>query len=241
MDELTLDTGQKVHIELYRHKNPIVNDAYDRLVAGIHLYKKNKDYRTFTVTGCQPGAGATTIAISLAVSMAISGWKTLLVDTDMKKGVNHKRLSKETQYGLSHHLRGGAPLEQIIYKTNYQNLDYVACGDVQENAVELLCSSGFDAFLTRVKAQYDVVIFDSPSLNAAVDAGILAARTDAVILVAQQGKTRTTQIQAARRELQNVGANLLGIVMNHVGKQEYKRFLKNYDYFKNYGKRANKG
>jgi Mrp family chromosome partitioning ATPase len=77
---------------------------------------------------------------------------------------------------------------RYIYRPYYQNLDYVACGDVQENAVELLFPRDSIAFLARVKYQYDVVIFDSPSLNAAVDAGILAARTDAVILVAPAGK-----------------------------------------------------
>lgn len=223
---------QEIHLELYRHKNSIVNDAYDRLVAGIHLQKKNSDFRTFTVTGCEPGAGATTIAISLAISMAISGQRTVLIDTDMKKGSNNKRLNQEIEFGLSHYLVGTVPVDTIFCETNYENLKYITCGQVQNNAVELLCSSNFDKLMTYVKENFDMAIFDSPSLNATVDTSILAAKTDTVILVAEQNKTTTTQIKASKRELDNVGANLLGIVLNHVGKKEYKSFLKHYDYFK---------
>ncbi len=226
---------QKVHLELYRHQNAIVNDAYDRMVAGIHLYKKNNGFCTLAVTGCEPGAGATTIAISLAISMAISGMKTVLIDMDMKKRSKYKRLNQEIEYGLSHFLTGIVPVESIFCETNYENLKYISCGTIQENAVELLCSKHFDYLLSHIKDNCDMAIFDSPSLNATVDAGILAAKTDAVILVAEQNRTKTTNIKAAKRELENVGANLLGIVLNQVERDEYKRFLKHYDYFKKTG------
>lgn len=223
---------QKVHLELYRHRNSIVNDAYDRMVAGIHLQKKNSGFSTFTITGCEPGAGATTIAISLAISMAISGRKTVLIDTDMKKGSNNKRLNQEIEFGLSHYLTGAVPVDTIFCETNFENLKYVTCGQIHNNAVELLCSNNFDNLITYIKENFDIAIFDSPSLNATVDSSILAAKTDAVILVAEQNKTTTTQIKASKRELENVGANLLGIVLSHVDKNEYKSFLKHYDYFK---------
>lgn len=223
---------QKIHLDLYRHKNSIVNDAYDRMVAGIHLHEKNSGYSTFAVTGCEPGAGATTIAISLAISMAISGRKTVLIDTDMKKGINNKRLNQDIEFGLSHYLVGTVPAETIICETNYENLHYMTSGQINNNAVEMLCSESFDKLISYIKKNYDIAIFDSPSLNAAVDTSILAARTDAVILVAEQNRTTKTQIRAAKRELDNVGANLLGIVLNHVDKNEYKSFLRHYDYFK---------
>lgn len=223
---------QKIQLELYRHQNSIVNDAYDRMVAGIHLHKKNSGFSTFAVTGCEPGVGATTIAISLAISMSLSGCKTVLIDTDMKKGANNKRLNQEIEYGLSHYLAGAVPIETILCTTNYENLKYITCGQVNNNALELLCSSNFDKLMTYIKENFDMAIFDSPSLNATVDTSILAAKTDSVILVAEQNKTTTKQIKASKRELDNVGANLLGIVLNHVDKNEYKSFLKHYNYFK---------
>ena len=226
-------TVQEIPLELYRNKNQIVNDAYDRLAAGIHRHRKNGGLSSVAVTGCQPGAGATTIAISLAISMATSGLRTILLDTDMKKGSRYKRLNQKLEAGLSNYLTMDIPLETIICKTNIENLWYVSCGSISENAVELLCSSKFEKLLGFLKANFDIAVFDSPSLNATVDASILASKTESVILVAEQFKTKMPQIKAAKRELENVGANLLGIVLNHVNKDEYKRYLKDYDYFQN--------
>jgi capsular exopolysaccharide synthesis family protein len=229
---------QRVHLDLYRHKNSIVNDAYDRMVAGIHLQKKNSGYSTYTITGCEPGAGTTTIAISLAISLAISGWKTVLIDTDMKKGEVNKRLNQEIQYGLSDYLSYAVPMETIFCETNFTNLKYITCGPTRDNDVEMLCSNRFDQLMSHIKENFDMAIFDSPSLNASVDAGILAAKTDTVILVAEQNVTKISQIKAAKRELDNTGANLLGIVLNHVGRDEYKHYLKNYDYFRKLAPKA---
>lgn len=226
-------TVQDIPLELYRNKNQIINDAYDRLAAGIHRHRKNGSISTVTLTGCQPGAGTTTIAISLAISMATSGLHTILLDTDMKKGSRYKRLNQKLEAGLSDYLTTKIPVETIINETNIENLWYISCGSISENAVELLCSNKFEKLLGSLKANFDIAVFDSPSLNASVDASILASKTEAVILVAEQFKTKIPQIRAAKRELENVGANLLGVVLNHVNKDEYKRYLKNYDYFQN--------
>jgi capsular exopolysaccharide synthesis family protein len=225
------EVGQELSLELYRHQNVVVNDAYDRLVAGIHLIKKNNGYSTFTITGCQPGVGTTTIAISLAISMAVSGCRTILIDTDMKKGATHKRLNQKIDIGLSEFLTTDISLNEVICGTNIENLKYISCGKSSSNVVELLCSNRFETMISQLKANFDIAVFDSPSLNATVDASILASKTDAVILVAEQFKSQRSQLKAAKRELDNVGANLLGVVLNQVDKDEYKRYLKNYDYF----------
>jgi capsular exopolysaccharide synthesis family protein len=231
MLEIKNEYRQDISPELYRNKNSIVNDAYDRLVAGIHLFKKKEGYSTFTITGCKPEAGATTIAISLSISMAASGHRTLLIDTDMRKRSNHKRLNQKIDTGLSDYLAGTATLSDITCSTNIDNLYYIACGGARTNKVELLCSDKFEALLTSLKDSFDAVVFDSPSLNAVVDASIIASKTDSVILVAEQFKTTISQIKAAKRELDNVGANLLGVILNKVNRSEYKRYLKHYDYF----------
>lgn len=232
MLEQTLKTGQRVHFDLYKHQNPVVNDAYERLVTGIHLQKKKNNFNLFTITSCEPDVGTTTIAISLAISLATAGRKTLLVDTDMRKGANYKRLNQEIELGLSEHLAENASLEAILCETNFLNLKYISSGKKPDSPSDIFLSQKFDDFLDTVKAAYDYVIFDSPSLNAAVDGGIVASKTSAVLLVARQYKTKKSQVKAAKRELKNVGANLLGIVINHVDQKEYKRYLKSYDYFR---------
>jgi capsular exopolysaccharide synthesis family protein len=230
MLEVKENTANAGGLCLYKSKNATVSDAFNRLMAGLFLYKKNNGYRTFTVTGCERGVGSTSVAINLAITLAISGCKTVLVDMDMSKSSFHKRLSQAAQPGLTHYLEGIIPIESTICRTTHEKLDYIAFGQKPDNAVELLCSGRFDDFMSFIAAGYDYVIFDSPSINAAVDADFLALKTDAVILIAKHNKTKLSIINNALRELEHVGANLIGIVLNNVNKEEYRKYLKDFKY-----------
>ena len=222
---------QTVNIEFYQDKNPLVNDAYDRLISKIPLLKQTQGYSLFTVTGCEPGVGSTTIAISIAVSMAKSGWKTLLVDADIRKGADKKRLSADVERGLSEYLSGAAALQDVICETNVTALHYIACGTESDSPVTLLNSEALSIFMKFVAEQYDYVIFDSPSLNTTIDAAIIASKTSGAILVAGYMQTKKAKIEVALRELEQTGANLIGIVLNNVSKKDYRRYIENFDYF----------
>jgi len=216
--------------DLYRHKNQTLNDAFDRIVVEIHLKKQKENYTSFLISGCEPGAGTTTIAINLAISMALAGWKTVLVDADMRKGADYKRLNEDTEKGLSEYLSGdGSKAEEIIYGTNYELLHYIPSGLAEKNAVSLLCSAQMQQLMKSLQEKYDYVIIDVPSINSAIDTTILAPKVDAVVLVTAQGDGEIKMVRKAKQELDKIGANILGIIVNKVEFSEYKREMKNYD------------
>lgn len=218
--------------DLYRHKNQILNDAFDRIVVEIHLSKQKNNYKSFLVSGCEPGVGTTTISINLAISMALSGWKTVLVDADMRKGTDYKRLNEDTEKGLSELLESDIKASDILYSTNYDLLHYVPSGIADKNAVSLLCSVKMQEFMEMLNEKYDYIIFDFPSIHTAVDTNIIASNVDAVVLVTTQGTGDIKAVEKAKMKLDKIGANLLGIIVNKVEFSEYKREMKNYDYFK---------
>jgi capsular exopolysaccharide synthesis family protein len=220
-----------INIDFYRDSSRAVNDAYDRLIAKIPLLKQKLGYRMFTVTGCEPGVGATTIAISLAVSLAGSGWKTLLLDADIRKGPAGKRLSSAGQAGLSELLKGEAEPPSAICKTNIEHLHYLPCGGETENPIVLFNSENMSKLMRMLSDQYDYVILDSPSLNTTVDAAVIASKTSGAILVAEHMHTKKSIIEVAMREMEQTGAAVIGIVLNRVSKKDYRRYIENYDYF----------
>lgn len=222
---------QQIHIELYRDANVFVTDAYDRLISKIPVLKETKGYKLFTISGCEPSVGTTTIAINIATSLAISKRSTLLVDTDIRKGHRGKRLNEGVECGLSDYLLGKVELSEALCKTNFEHMHYISCGKAIENPVMLLNSKQFEVFIDKISSQYEYVIFDSPTLNATVDAGIIAAKTSGVILVAAYMQTRMAQIRSAKRELEQLEANIIGVLLNNVPKNRYKRYVENYDYF----------
>lgn len=218
-------------LDIYRPKNETLNDAFDRLVVTIHHQNRMYNHKTFVLTGCEPMVGTTTISINVAISLALSGLKTILIDGDLRKDGKYKRLSDRVEQGLSDVLRGNLDLASAICATNYQTLDYLPSGTVDDNPVGILYSPNLNKVIAALSGYYDFVIFDLPSANAAIDSNILASKVDAVVLVAKQHSTTTMQIKNAKKELDKIAANLVGIVFNNVDASEYRRYMKDYDYF----------
>lgn len=172
-------------IDLYYTKNPVVNDAFDSVVANICLYHEKHGYKSFMLTGCEPGVGTTTIAIELSIALSRTGWKTLLLDADLRKNPVYKRLNEGITLGLTDYITGRADEEQIIYPTNTELLDYIPGGQVKAiNPLRLLYSHRTTKLLSILTGSYNYVIIDVPALNSSADPHILSAKADATILVA---------------------------------------------------------
>jgi len=223
---------QKILIDVYKDINSLVTDAYDRFAAKITIIKETKGENLFTISGCEPGVGTTTIAINTAVSLAAAKRKVLLVDADMRKRPQTKRLNTDLKYGLSDYLMDTVGFDDAECSTNIEHLTYISCGSKLDNPVMLLSSAKFDDFLAFVRSKYDYIIFDSPTLNATVDAGILASKTSGVVLVAGYMRTRTNQIRAAKKELEQLNANIIGIILNNIPRNKFKRYVEHYNHFK---------
>lgn len=228
-------------LELYRPNNVTINDAFDRLVVNILHERKTKESKSFVFTGCEPLVGTTTISINVAISLAMTGAKTILIDGDLRKESRYKRLS-EDEAGFTDILMADCEPAEAICPTNFPTLYYLACGNSVDAPVGLLGSFNFDMFLQYLCENYDFVIFDLPSVNAVIDSAILASKVDSVVLIAKQNVTTQTQLNNARNELDKVDAKVAGIIMNAVDKAEYKNYKKDYDYFKNkkFSKKKNK-
>ncbi len=231
---------QKIKIEFYREENPVINDAFDRLIAKVPMLKAQTGSNLFTVTACEPDVGSTTISINIAVAMANSGWKTLLIDADIRKKPNQKRLYDNFMLGFSDCLTGVHNYEDIITDTNFDNLHFLSCGSFLDNPITLFNSRELDVFLKLIKEKYDYVIFDSSALNTTIDSAILASKTAGAIMVAKFNHTKMSKIDQSIRELDQTGAKVLGVVLNNVPKDQYKRYIEHYDYFISNAKKIKK-
>ena len=98
-------------LDIYRNDNYVLNDAFDQAVMNIHILKKQHGYKSFVITGCETGDGSTTVAINLAAAFASAGYRTVLIDGDMRKKNRYKRLNENTSEGLSDYLMDRVPLD----------------------------------------------------------------------------------------------------------------------------------
>jgi capsular exopolysaccharide synthesis family protein len=229
--------GQKVHLE----SKSVVAEAYRTIRTAVFFGAPKEGAKTILITSPAPGDGKSTLASNLAISMAQAGQKTLLIDADFRKPVQHKIFEVDDNKGVSSVLAGRDTLEQAIQPGAIDSLDIMACGPEAPNPSELLNSDVFNETLEKLTEKYDRVVVDSPPVGPVADAQILAAVCDITVLVLRAEKSTRRQAQHARDSLLSVGARLLGAVVNDVqqkrGQYGYYSSYGNYGY---YGKREKK-
>ncbi|SDB69136.1 CpsD/CapB family tyrosine-protein kinase [Butyrivibrio sp. INlla16] len=230
-------------LDIYKNDNYILKDAFDEAVMNLHILKKQNGYRSFVVCGCEAGNGTTTVAINLAAALAESGWKTVLIDGDMRKKNRYKRLNENATVGLSDYLMDKAPIGRIKYDTTTENLTYIPCGELIDNPVRLLCSNKMNVAREELANDYDFIIYDMPAINSAMDAEVIAVSADATILVSAVGATSKKGLIKAANALKETKANLIGTIINRTDMEQYTAYHEDYDYFQNerYVKKMIKG
>ena len=216
-------------IEIYQSDSQIVRDAIDKVIVKVYQRKREKNHRSFLVTGCSAGCGTTHTAINMAVALANAGWKTVLVDCDIRKGMEYKRLNQEVKNGLSDYLMNQG--EKPVCMTNIDKLYYIPCGNNVGSPVRLLCTKEMETLVGELNDEYDFVIYDFPSIEIVPDAGIMMSVVDDVILVAAVNETNKQQLDSAKSKVKVCKDKYLGLILNKLELPEYRHYVKNYDYF----------
>lgn len=216
-----------------RHPRSSIAEAYRTLRTNIQFSTLDKPARTLLVTS--PGAleGKSVTSANLAVSMAQAGFKTVLVDADLRRPAQHKIFGLPNQQGLTNALlQPGEPTaDGHLQATEIENLRVLTSGPIPPNPSELLGSARMQALLQRLKEENDVVIFDSPPALVVTDASVLATRVDGVVMVTDSGHTRRDMVVRARDALRKVGANLLGGVVNRLSARSGGYYYYYYYYY----------
>ena len=172
--------------------------------------------KTMVVTSANPKDGKTTVAINIAIALAQSGQRVLLIDADLRRPRMHKAFGLENLSGLTNTLVGERTLAQVTRDVGIDKLSVVTCGPLPPNPAELLHTQQFSRLLEEAASQYDRVIFDSPPLRAVTDAAILAPQCGGVLLVVRARATTRDAVLSAIRSLADVRAHVLGGVLNDV-------------------------
>lgn len=221
----------KEKLEIYSVKNSILNDAIDRIVVKLHGQKKKSGAKSFLFTGAGANCGTTTVALNTAIALAEAGWKTVFVDSDLRKEQRYKRIAIEEPVTLSGYISGQVSgSSSIIKKTDVENLDYVVAGDKYENPVRLLANYKMESFLTELAGKYDFVIIDTPSVSVCNDAELLIPFVDSYIIVIGMNDTKRKQLIDARIALADYEEKFIGIIANKLDLFQYKGVVRDYDY-----------
>ena len=183
------------------------------------------------MTSSNPNEGKSEVSINLAASLAQQGKKVLLIDADMRKPTQHKIIGVMNTEGLSKFLLRETGAE-AIHRLDILDVkfDVLTSGPVPPNPSEMLASYAMEQSIKAFVEHYDYVIIDTPPLLAATDAQVLARIADATLLVVDPKQSKRRQIVEAKKRLDNVGARLLGTVMNKLKLTEGNNYYYYYKY-----------
>ncbi|TYP70282.1 CpsD/CapB family tyrosine-protein kinase [Paenibacillus methanolicus] len=171
---------------------------------------------TIVVTSGSAEEGKTATVTNLAITFAQEGKRVLLVDADLRKPVLHNILRSAKSAGLTNVLRGQAKWQEVVQDTEVQNLSFLAAGTHLNNPLELLNSNSMWNLLEELKANFEVILFDSSPCLSVSEPVILASICDGVVIVTQAGKTKKDAFAKVNNKLERARATVLGVVLNNV-------------------------
>jgi capsular exopolysaccharide synthesis family protein len=217
--ELIAASGSELDPMLAAYHRPKSREAeaYRGVRTALYFSTRGSGHRLIQVTSPSPADGKTTLAANLAVSIAQSGKRVLLIDADLRKPRQHTVFNVPDRVGLSAVIAGECDPVEAIHETAVPGLSVMPCGRVPPNPAELLTSPRFQEALGALGTQYDFVLIDTPPLLAVTDPSVVAARVDGVVLTLRITKNGRPQAERAKDILQTLGAPIFGVVVNGIG------------------------
>ena len=193
-----------------------VMEAYRLIRTNIEFSAASDGNKSILITSSVPNEGKSTVATNLARAFAQTGYKTLLVDLDLRKPVVYKIFNIPGDVGVTSVITGKVGLNDAIKATEENNLYVLPSGVRPVNPSEFLRSSATENLVRFLKSKFDIVIIDSPPAIAVADASIISTYVDSTLLVTSANFTDYRCVNDAINNLKNVNANLLGVILNNV-------------------------
>ena len=203
-------------ITLTDPRSPI-SEAYRSLRTNLSFYNLDNPIRSLVVTSPAKAEGKSTTIANLAVTMAQSGRKTILVDCDLRRPSLHTLFDLRSEPGLTNAILDDVAAPSL-QETGVENLWLLASGPKPPNPADLLGSRRIDQLLIKLNEMADIILFDAPPVIAVTDAAVLGAKVDGVLLVINAGKTRRDHAERAKELLEKAKVRIIGATLTNAPK-----------------------
>ena len=203
----------------------VISEDIRTLRTNIEFTLADYDDKVVMITSAGPSEGKSFVSANLAVALAQNDKKVLLIDCDLRLGRLHKIFNITNKLGLSKLIvkfDDDIDYRDYIEKTDIKNLSLLPRGLVPPNPSELLASKRFATILSDLKVKYDYVILDSVPTNGLPDALILSKIATKTVIVSTYGKTDIDALEHSKKALENVNADIAGVIINKIPKSKNK-------------------
>lgn len=214
----------------YSAPKSTVSEIFKTLRTNVQYMNISRNRKSILVTSVDPGEGKSWVSANLAISFAQTGKKVILVDADMRKGRQHEIFEVSNINGLSNYLiftleNSVDNVAKYLQKTAVDNLYLFSAGTVPPNPSELLTNAKMVDLIKTLEEMADIVIFDSTPSMMVTDAMILSRFVGGTLLVTSSKKTKIDSLKEIKKNIENVGGNITGVIVNKIpmSKRSYGR------------------
>ncbi|MAT97282.1 MAG: capsular biosynthesis protein [Anaerolineaceae bacterium] len=190
-----------------------LSEAFRTLRTNLSFYSLESPLRSLVVTSPVMGEGKSSTVANLAVTMAQSGRKTVLVDCDLRRPSLHTLFDRQVEPGFTDAILHND--EPVLQETAVENLWLLTAGTKPPNPADILGTPQVDQLIARLQEKADIILFDAPPVNAVTDAAVLGAKVDGVLLVLSAGKTRREHAERAKEILEKARVNIVGATLTN--------------------------
>lgn len=200
-------------ISIRKPKSPI-SESYRGIRTSIEFSNLDKEMKVINVTSSMQGEGKSTVIANLAVSFANLEKKVLLLEGDLRNPSVHRMFNISNINGLTDILLNNKNFAECVHCTEVKNLHILTCGAVPPNPSEILSSKKMKDFINELREYYDYIFIDTPPIGIVTDAGIISTYSDGCVFVVGSKQCDIEMAKIAKKRLEDVGANIIGAVLN---------------------------
>ena len=209
-------------------KSPI-SESYRGIRTNIQFSNLDKNIKVINITSSKQGEGKTTILSNLATTFANLEKKVLILDGDLRNPTIHRMFELTNVCGVTNVLLEEKSFEECVHCTDTKNLHILTSGTIPPNPSELLASNKMIEFVNKLKESYDYIFIDTPPIGIVTDAGIISTYSDGCVFVVGAKEVEIEMVKISIDRLENVGANILGNILN-----KFEVSKNNSNYYNNY-------
>lgn len=202
----------------------VISEKFRGIRSNIMFSGADEEVRSVIITSEKPAAGKSIISANIAVTYAQAGYKTLIIDGDMRKPTQHYILEKSNYDGLSNLIVGKSSFHKSIESTRIENLDLLTSGPVPPNPSELIDSKRFEIIYQQLKEMYDMIIIDTPPVMSVTDAQVFMQYVKYCLLVIDTEKNNKNDIKKAKQLIEKAHGQVIGAVLNKTAKDKSSNY-----------------
>ncbi len=225
-----LEKTKHIPILAVKNSDDIAIESLRSMRTAIQFALNHAPNNVIMISSPGPDLGKSFIATNLAVILAQTNKRILLIDANLRRGHLHQYFNQDNQAGLADFLKGQQPLEKIIKHTEVENLSLITCGDNPENPSELLSMDGFKNLLEQLSGQFDHILIDTPPILAVTDSIIISQYAGVNLVIARYAKTQMKELDLVIHRFEQANTKITGIIINDIQRTVDSHYGYNYAY-----------